>query len=98
MMPYIMYAALVTAVYFLFYRLLLHKETFFRLNRWFFLGGLICFFALPLLPVPASWSVWTRPAPGQTAALPSQAATPAYVVPPVANHTIPAFVAPVTRT
>src|SRR6202012_4309282 len=46
----------------------------------------------------AYWSVCKRPAPGQTAALPSQSATPAYVVPPGANHTIPAVVATVTRT
>lgn len=94
MIPYIMYAALVTAVYFLFYRLLLHKETFFRLNRWFFLGGLICSFALPVLPVPASWSVWTRAAtatqssiqthaPTQTQASATAKAPPAYYAPAI---------------
>jgi hypothetical protein len=57
MIPYIIYVALVTAVYFLVYRLLLHKETFFRLNRWFFLIGVISSFALPLLPVPKSWTI-----------------------------------------
>ena len=46
-----------TAIYFLVYRLLLHKETFFRLNRWFFLIGVISSFALPLLPVPQSWTI-----------------------------------------
>ena len=56
-MPYIGYSALITAVCFLFYRLLLRRETFFYLNRWFFLGCMVFSFLLPLVPVPGEWSV-----------------------------------------
>lgn len=60
MIPYLSYVALITAVSFLFYRLLLRRETYFRLNRWFFLGCLLCAFMLPLLPVPGAWSLRSR--------------------------------------
>ncbi|TDW96545.1 M56 family metallopeptidase [Dinghuibacter silviterrae] len=95
MIPYIMYVAMVTAVYFLFYRLLLHKETFFRLNRWFFLGGLACSFVLPLLPVPRAWSLRERMEevlPATTSAQ-GAAATPAR---DAAATSVPSTVAPGT--
>jgi hypothetical protein len=57
MIPYLVYVALITAICFLFYRLLLHRETFFQLNRWFFLCCLIASMALPLLHIPKTWSV-----------------------------------------
>jgi BlaR1 peptidase M56 len=56
MIPYLVYVALITAICFLFYRLLLHRETFFQLNRWFFLCCLIASFTLPLLHIPQTWS------------------------------------------
>ena len=60
MIPYIIYTAVITAICFLFYRLLLHRETFFALNRWFFLFCLLGSFALPLVHVPGGWSLRTQ--------------------------------------
>jgi beta-lactamase regulating signal transducer with metallopeptidase domain len=60
MIPYLSYVALITTVSFLFYRLLLRRETYFRLNRWFFLCCLLCAFILPLLPIPGALSLRSR--------------------------------------
>jgi hypothetical protein len=56
MMPYILHVTAITTVCFLFYKLLLQKETFYRLNRWTLMGCLAVAFSLPLLPVPRDWS------------------------------------------
>jgi len=56
MIPYILHVTVITTVCFLFYKLLLQKETFYRLNRWTLLSCLAVAFALPLLPVPREWS------------------------------------------
>ena len=55
-MPYLLHVAVLTAGIYLFYQLLLHSETFFRLNRWILLSGLVLAFAIPLIPVPQDWS------------------------------------------
>ncbi len=57
MMPYILHAALLLAVGFLFYKLLLRKETFYRLNRFVFVCCLLLSFILPLLTIPQHWSL-----------------------------------------
>jgi hypothetical protein len=57
MIPYLLHVALLLAVCFLCYRLLLQTETFYRLNRWVLLAGLALSFLLPLMPVPARWSL-----------------------------------------
>jgi hypothetical protein len=65
MIPYILHVTVITTVCFLFYKLLLQKETFYRLNRWTLLSCLAVSFALPLLPVPRDWSwreKWTEAA------------------------------------
>jgi hypothetical protein len=56
MIPYILHVTVITTACFLFYKLLLQKETFYLLNRWTLLGCLAVSFALPLLPVPRDWS------------------------------------------
>ena len=56
MIPYILHVTVITTVCFLFYKLLLQKETFYQLNRWTLLSCLAVAFALPLLPVPREWS------------------------------------------
>ncbi len=56
-MPYILHVSILLAVCLLFYKLLLQKETFFQLNRYILLAGLILSFCLPLLPVPQDWSL-----------------------------------------
>jgi bla regulator protein blaR1 len=56
MIPYILHVTVITTICFLFYKLLLQKETFYQLNRWTLLGCLVVSFSLPLLPVPRAWS------------------------------------------
>ncbi|HEX3934200.1 MAG TPA: M56 family metallopeptidase, partial [Puia sp.] len=56
MIPYILHVTVITTICFLFYKLLLQKETFYGLNRWTLMGCLAVSFALPLLPVPREWS------------------------------------------
>jgi hypothetical protein len=58
---------LLLAVCLLFYKLLLQRETFYRLNRWVLLSCLLLAFVVPLLPLPQRWSVWAiavKPAAG----------------------------------
>jgi len=56
MIPYILYTALILSACLLFYKLLLQKETFFRLNRFVLLSCMILAFVLPLIPVPQQLS------------------------------------------
>jgi rhodanese-related sulfurtransferase len=56
MIAYILHVTVITTICFLFYKLLLQKETFYRLNRWMLMGCLAVSFGLPLLPVPQAWS------------------------------------------
>src|SRR6187551_1602551 len=57
MIPYILYTALILSACLAFYKLLLQKETFFRLNRFVLLGCMVLAFILPLLPVPQQLSL-----------------------------------------
>ena len=79
-MPYILHVTVITTVCFLFYKLLLQKETFYRLNRWTLMGCLAVSFTLPLLPVPRGWS-WqdslaARPVTQETPVNPVSRTTP----------------------
>jgi len=56
MIPYILHVALLISVCLLFYKLLLQKETFYRLNRVVLVFCLALSFALPLIPVPQQWA------------------------------------------
>jgi BlaR1 peptidase M56 len=60
MITYILHVTVITTVCFLFYNLMLQKETFYRLNRWTLMTCLAVSFGLPLLPVPQSWSWRTK--------------------------------------
>ena len=55
-MFYALNVALIIAGCFLFYKLLLQKETYFPLNRFILLGCLLLAFSLPFIPVPEKWS------------------------------------------
>jgi hypothetical protein len=57
MNAYILHVALLLTGCLLFYKTLLQRETFFRLNRVVLLACLLLSFALPLLPVPQQWSL-----------------------------------------
>jgi len=56
MILYILHVTVITTICFLFYKLLLQRETFYHLNRWILMGCLAVSFALPLLPVPREFS------------------------------------------
>ena len=57
MMPYILNVGLILAGCLAFYKVLLHKETFYRLNRYVLMLCLLIAFSLPLLPVPQQLSL-----------------------------------------
>ncbi len=56
-MQYITNAGIILTGCFLFYKLLLQKETFFRANRWILLACLALSFSLPLIKIPQQWSL-----------------------------------------
>ncbi|MBC7829492.1 MAG: M56 family metallopeptidase [Chitinophagaceae bacterium] len=56
MIPYILHAGVILAGCLVFYKLLLQKETFYRLNRIVLLACLVLSFSLPMLRVPQQWS------------------------------------------
>ncbi|MEO0735021.1 MAG: M56 family metallopeptidase, partial [Bacteroidota bacterium] len=56
-MNYLIHASLLLAGCFVYYWLLLRRETHFRLNRWVLLGCLVGSLTLPLVTVPAAWSL-----------------------------------------
>src|SRR5882672_10264763 len=93
MIPYILHVTVIITACFLFYKLLLQKETFFRLNRWTLLTCLGISFTLPLLPVPQQWS-W-RGTGGLTrflqitTAAPDTQASPGMQASPVTTQTSP---------
>src|SRR5476649_2149839 len=57
MIPYSLHVALLLAICLLFYKLLLQKETYYRLNRVILLTCLVLAFVLPLIPVPRQFSL-----------------------------------------
>jgi hypothetical protein len=65
-MPYIINAALVLATCLAFYKVLLRRETFYRVNRYMLITCLAISFTLPLLQVPAQFSFRKKAAGGIT--------------------------------
>ena len=51
-MDYLLKASAILAIFYLFYKVVLHKETFFQSNRFFLLGGIIACLTLPLIVIP----------------------------------------------
>jgi hypothetical protein len=56
-LPYIVNTALILGACLVFYRLLLRRETFYKVNRWLLIVCLFISFALPLLKVPQQFSI-----------------------------------------
>ncbi|OOQ61363.1 M56 family metallopeptidase [Mucilaginibacter pedocola] len=61
MIPYVLHVALLLDICLLFYKLLLQKETYYRLNRVILLGCLAAAFLLPLIQVPQQWALRQSP-------------------------------------
>src|SRR3954469_23427925 len=57
MIPYILHVALLISVCLLFYKLLLQRETFYRLNRLVLVFCLALSFVLPFISIPQQWSL-----------------------------------------
>ncbi|MFK7772692.1 MAG: M56 family metallopeptidase [Saprospiraceae bacterium] len=57
MIPYILHVSILLAACYAFYWLLLRQETFFQLNRSVLLACLVIPLLLPLVSIPASWSL-----------------------------------------
>ncbi|MEL7159235.1 MAG: M56 family metallopeptidase, partial [Bacteroidota bacterium] len=58
-MSYLLHVSVLLTGLYLFYWLLLRRETFFRLNRWLLVGSMLLALGLPLLKVPPQWSLRT---------------------------------------
>ncbi|WP_245681361.1 M56 family metallopeptidase [Arcticibacter eurypsychrophilus] len=56
MIVYLLHVALIIGIILIFYKVLLHNETFFRLNRFMLLACLMFAFLLPLIHLPPQWS------------------------------------------
>ena len=56
-LPYIVNVALILATCLVFYKLLLRRETFYKVNRYMLITCLAISFALPLLQVPQQFSL-----------------------------------------
>ena len=56
-LPYIINAALILGACLAFYKILLRRETFYKVNRYMLMVCLVIAFALPLLPVPQQFSL-----------------------------------------
>jgi len=51
---YLLQVSACTAVFYLFYRLLLSRLTFFTINRWFLLATVFLSFIIPVLTIPVN--------------------------------------------
>ena len=60
MISYLLHSTLLLSLFSLFYYFFLRNETFFKLNRWSILLGIILSLTLPLIQVPSSWSIWKQ--------------------------------------
>ncbi len=56
-LPYIITVALIITACLSFYKVLLRRETFYRMNRYLLVGCLVVAFTLPLLPIPQEFSL-----------------------------------------
>ncbi len=56
-MPYIIHSSIFLSVFFIFYWLLLRRETFYKLNRWLLVGIILISITLPFIKIPQAWSI-----------------------------------------
>jgi len=81
MIPYTLHVALLITVCLLFYKLLLQKETFYRLNRVILVFCLALSFILPLVPIPQQWALRVADKPVEIKQQPVSTAQPVVDVP-----------------
>jgi hypothetical protein len=90
MTTYLLNVALIITGCLAFYKLLLQKETFYRLNRFVLMACLAIAFALPLLPVPQQLSLkkTSTPTQFQNTRPPKNIVNQPQVAEPIGNNTV----------
>jgi hypothetical protein len=96
MIPYILYTALILTACFIFYKLLLQKETFFHLNRLVLLTCMILAFILPVVHVPQQMS-FRKAATSASIASPKDAVSPGNTARPAEQNVHTAVAEPVQK-
>ncbi len=81
MIPYLLHVALLISVCLLFYKLLLQKETFYRLNRVVLVFCLALAFVLPLIPIPQQWALREVSKAPEVSTQPQKAYQPVIITP-----------------
>src|SRR5271170_6982025 len=95
MIPYLLHVALLISVCLLFYKLLLQRETFYRLNRVVLVFCLALAFVLPLIPIPQQWALRSSAKPAEVSIQPQNVRQSVNVIVPQNDApTIPAVVKP----
>jgi len=61
MIPYVLHVAVLISVCLIFYKVLLQRETFYKLNRLVLVFCLALSFTLPLIPIPQQWALRNSP-------------------------------------
>jgi phage regulator Rha-like protein len=87
MIPYILHVALLISVCLLFYKVLLQRETFYRLNRAVLIFCLALSFALPLIHIPQQWVLrdTAKPVSSEVITQPQDASQPVIMRPNYAH-------------
>src|ERR1700754_5041416 len=57
MIPYVLHVAVLISVCLIFYKVLLQRETFYKLNSLVLVFCLVLSFTLPLVPIPQQWAL-----------------------------------------
>ncbi|MTB52040.1 M56 family metallopeptidase [Lewinella sp. W8] len=94
-MSYLIHVSILLGGMYLFYWLLLRKETFFKLNRWVLLASLLLALLVPLVKVPAAWSLRSGETASRTAPVSPTMTAPNGAIltaPPAATAGTPAAV------
>ena len=101
MIPYILHVALLISVCLLFYKVLLQRETFYRLNRIVLVFCLALSFGLPFISIPQQWSLRSIDKPAAINTEPVKITQPAVTTPQTATiqkqTAVKTTIAPVTK-
>jgi len=80
MTTYLFHTTLLLSGFTLFYWLVLRRETYFRLNRWVILSGVLFCLALPMIKVPAYMSLWKNTPTPAVAIMETISQAPAQII------------------
>jgi|GEM_PF-4758106 len=80
MTTYLFHTTLLLSGFTLFYWFVLRRETYFRLNRWVILSGVLFCLALPMIKVPAYMSLWKNTPTPAVAIMETISQAPAQII------------------